>query len=89
MSMEKEKLILIRNFLFKIFIVGVLFALFLFVMTVTFWGTWSSFIYSKFQLTEKELGQLVVQQFINLRFYLVFVILVPAISLHWTIKSHK
>ena len=87
--MNKEVLVLIRNILFKTFIVGVLFALFLFVMTWFFWDAWSTFIYSKFQMTEKELGEQVVNFFIWLRFYLVFVILVPAIALHWTIKSRN
>lgn len=87
--MQKQNLTLIRDFLFKTFIVGLLFAIFLFAMTVTFWGPWSSLIYSKFQVTEKELGELVVTSFLCLRFYLVFVILVPAIGLHWVIKSNK
>lgn len=87
--MEKQNLILMRNVLFKTFIVGFLFALFIFVMTVTFWDRWSSFIMSKFLLSDKELGTLVVNSFINLRFYLIFVILCPAIALHWVIKTPK
>lgn len=87
--MNKENLILIRNFLFKMFIVSILFAIFLFVMTCAFWGNWSSFIYSKFLVTEKELGEMVVQFFINLRSFVLFGVLVPGIALHWTVKSLK
>lgn len=86
-AMNKEILVFIRNFLFKMFIVGVIFAIFLFVMTWSLWDFWSSFIYSKFLVTEKELGALIVNFFIWLRFYLIFLILVPVIALHWTIKS--
>lgn len=82
-------MILIRDFLFKTFIVGILFAIVLFILTTTFWNIWSSLIFSKFQVTPKELGTLVVNSFLCLRFYLVFIILVPGISLHWLIKTKK
>ncbi|OGI19835.1 MAG: hypothetical protein A3B68_08485 [Candidatus Melainabacteria bacterium RIFCSPHIGHO2_02_FULL_34_12] len=85
--MEKQTLILIRDFLFKSFIVGILFAILLFVMTTTFWDYASSIIYSKFTVNQKELGELVVDSFIHLRLFLIFIFLVPAISLHWVIKS--
>ena len=87
--METKNLILIRDFLFKTFIVGILFAIILFILTTTFWDIWSSFIFSKFQVSPKELGPLVVNSFLCLRFYLVFIILVPGISLHWLIKNKK
>lgn len=87
--MKKQNLILIRNIFLKTFIVGLLFALFLFVMTVTLWSHWAPLIFSIFQVNEKELGGIVVTSFINLRFFLIFILLVPAISLHWVIKSIK
>ena len=86
-DMEKQNLILIRDFLFKSFIVGILFAILLFVMTTIFWDFASSVIYSKFTVSQKELGELVVNSFLHLRLFLVFIFLVPAISLHWVIKS--
>lgn len=85
--MEKQKLILIRNFLFKTFIVGLLLAIFLLVMTITVWDLWSTFVYSTFQISEKELGTLVINSFLNLRLFLIFILLAPAISLHWIIKT--
>ena len=87
--MQKQNLILLRDFLFKMFIVSVIFAILLFIGTTLFWNIWASIIYTKFQVGEKELGELVVKFFINLRFFLIFLILTPAISLHWTIKSLK
>ena len=87
--MEKQKLILIRDFLLRTFVVGLAFAILLFVMTATFWDKWSGFIYTKFQLPKAELGKLVVDSFLHLRLYLIFVILVPGISIHWLIKSKK
>lgn len=85
--MQKQNLKLIRDILFRIFVIGVLFAIFFFVMTASFWDFWTSMIYSKFQVSEKEFGGKVVDFFLYLRFYLVFIILVPAIALHWIIKT--
>ena len=88
-TMEKQKLILIRDFFLKTFIVGLGFAILLFVMTAVFWGKWSDFLYTRFQVPKKELGVLVVDSFLHLRLYLIFVILVPGIAMHWLIKSKK
>ena len=85
--MGKENLVLIRDFLFKTFIVALLFAIFLFVMTISFWDAGSYFIHLKFQVKEEELGKLIVSSFMGLRLFLVFGLLVPLISLHWLIKS--
>lgn len=85
--MTKQNLILIRNLLFRIFIVGLLFALLLFFGTTTFWDKWSSMVYTKVEVTPKELGALFVSSMLYTRFYLIFVILVPGIALHWLIKT--
>ena len=85
--MEKKKLIFLKSFLFKTFIVGILFAILLFFGTATFWDKWSSFLYMRFHVNEEELGKLVINSFLYLRFFLVFLILVPAISLHWLSKT--
>ena len=87
--MEKQNLILFRNIFLKTFIVGILFAIFLFVMTATFWDFFSPIALSKFHVNQEELGKIVLRSFINLRFYLIFVLLVPGIGLHWVIKSMK
>ncbi len=87
--MEKQKLILIRDFLLKTFVIGLAFAILLFVMTVIFWDKWSGFIYTKFQVPQKDLGELFVNSFLYLRLYLIFVILVPGIAIHWLSRSKK
>ena len=85
--MHKDNLVLLRNILFKTFIVGLIFAILLFVLTTTFWDLWSSIISSRFHVNDSELGKLIVSFFIHLRFFLIFIILVPAIALHWVIKT--
>lgn len=85
--MQKQNLILIRNLLLKTFLVGLLFAILIFVLTTTFWDKWSTMVFSRFAVNPKELGEMFVNSMLYIRFYLLFVILVPAIALHWTIKS--
>ena len=38
-TMEIEKIIFFRNFLFKTFVIGLLFAVFYFITTIIFWNT--------------------------------------------------
>ncbi len=87
--METQKLIFIRDFLFKTFLISLLFAILLFVMTVSFWDFAKYIVFSRFQIDEKELGKMVIDSFIHLRLFLIFGLLVPAISLHWAIKAKK
>ena len=85
--MDKKNLTLIRDLLLKTFLIGLVFGVLLFVMTVTFWEQWSSFVFAKFQIPKSELGEMFVNSLLYLRLYLIFVILVPGIAVHWTIKS--
>jgi hypothetical protein len=42
-----------------------------------------------FGIEEKELGKVVLNFFMNVRLVLVFLILSPAIALHWMVKKVK
>lgn len=85
--MQKQNLVLFRNLLFKIFIVGFLFAILLFFLTTTFWDKWSGMVFAKFGVASKELGEMFVNSMLYTRFYLLFVILTPCVALHWLIKT--
>ena len=85
--MEHDKIICIRNFLFRAFIIGVAFGLFYFIVTYAFWHTWVSWVPSFFKVDEKELARLAVVFFMTLRIVLVFLFLVPALALHWMARK--
>jgi hypothetical protein len=85
--MEHAKIIFFRNFLLRAFAVGVLFALFFFVVTVALWDTWTAWVTHIFKVDEKELGRIVLLFFVQVRLVIVFLFLVPALALHWSAKA--
>jgi hypothetical protein len=85
--MEIEKIIFFRNFLFKTFIIGVLFAVFYFISSIVFWNTWLvSWIERLFKVNDAELGNSILSFFSTVRLVLAFLILAPCIALHWIIR---
>ena len=85
--MEKEKIIFFSNFLFRAFIIGILFAVFFFALTVIFRDSWVPFTERVLQVEEKDLGIIVSYFFVTIRIVLIFFFLVPSIALHWMAKS--
>lgn len=85
--MEIEKIIFFRNFLFKTFIIGLVFAVFYFITTIAFLDTWlMSWIERMFKVNDAEIGKLILSFFSTLRIILAFLFLAPCIALHWMIK---
>ena len=85
--MENEKIVFFRNFLLRTLLIGVLFAILTFVLLVAFRNTWEMWVAKIFGTEEKELGKIVLNFFMNVRLVLVFLILSPAIALHWMVKK--
>ena len=85
--MDYGKIIFFRNFFVRAFIIGVVFALFYFIVTYAFWDTWASWATHVFKTDEKELRRLVLMFFVELRLVLVFLFLVPALALHWMARK--
>ena len=84
--MEKQQVVFFRNLLFRVFAVGVIFALLYVILTFSFWNTWVS-VFAMWGMEEKEAAMMMVASFTLLRIILVFLILVPAIALHWTSRT--
>ena len=85
--MEHEKIIFLRNVFLRAFVIGVVFALLIFLATFAFCDTWTSWVLHLFKVDEKELGRVVLLFFVHVRLVLVFLFLVPALALHWTAKK--
>ena len=85
--MELEKIIFLRNVFLRSFVVGVVFALFYWLVTLALWQAYAPWVMERFKLNEKELGALTLNFFANVRIVIVFFFLVPALALHWTSKK--
>ncbi len=87
--MAFETLRLIRNILLRIFAIGVVFALLMLIAMLAAWPVWTSLAVRWFHADEAQLGAVALQFFTAVRFYFVFVLLAPALALHWTMNSER
>jgi hypothetical protein len=84
---EREKIIFFRNFFLRAVVVGILFALFYWIVTLILWHAYVPWLIERFKLDEKELGALTLNFFANVRIVIVFFFFVPALALHWSAKK--
>jgi len=87
--MEKQQVLFFRNLLLRAFVVGVVFAVLYFIITISFWDTWVSLLHKMFKLDENDTSRAAIAGFTLIRLVLVFFMLVPAIALHWTSKMKR
>jgi hypothetical protein len=85
--MERETIIFFRNFFLRASVVGILFPLFYWIVTLALWHAYVPWLIERFKLDEKELGALTLNFFANVRIVIVFFFLVPALALHWSAKK--
>jgi hypothetical protein len=84
-----ETLRLLRNILLRVFAVGVVFALVMLVATVAAWPVWTGLAMSWFHADQAQLSAVVLAFFTAIRFYFLFILLAPALALHWTLRSER
>lgn len=82
-----ETMRLIRNVLLKCFAIGAVFALLMLIATLAAWPIWTGLAMSWFHTDQAQLGVIVLQFFTAIRFYFLFILLAPALALHWTIRE--
>lgn len=87
--MTIDNLRLVRNILLRSFIVGTLIYLFSVIATYSAWDTWVSLTSKWYHADEPTLSRLVLDFFVNCKFFLTFILLVPALGIHWTIKTEE
>ena len=81
-SMEKNKIIFLRDFLLRTFLIGIVFAVALFILTVGLRDIWISMATGFFHLEAPQIDALMLSFFLNVRLVLIFLILSPALALH-------
>ncbi len=84
--MTLDSLRLVRNILLRAVAVAFVFNLSMALATFALWDTWTALISQWFHTSREALGPLMTYFFTAVKFYVIFVLLTPALALHWTIK---
>lgn len=85
----KEKLTIVRNFLYRFFLIGIVLNI-LFQLLVLFIGGKSLLEVSRIlELPPFYLTELLIVTIASIRAILIYFILCPALALHWTISRDK
>lgn len=86
----KEKLILIRNFLYRLFLLGFLINVFAqFVLMVAVQGGALMELSKLLNVSTFYLGEMITSSIVIIRIILFYFVLLPALALHWTIARDK
>jgi hypothetical protein len=82
-----ETIRVIRDILFRLFLISLIMGLLFAGVYYGGRGYWDRLIVDRLGLIdEKSLNVVVTEFFVLIRFYLVFILLAPALALHWTLK---
>ncbi|HEY9772263.1 MAG TPA: hypothetical protein V6C81_00480 [Planktothrix sp.] len=87
--MNLEMLRITRNILLRTFVVGIGFVLLIAVAT---FGCWDSVIGTVTKLAHTDqatLTPILLEFFSTARFFLLFIVLSPALAIHWTLKKES
>ncbi len=84
--MNLETIRLTRNLLLRALAVTFVLNLLMALATFALWSTWTGLTSQWFHTPPESLGPLMVSFFATVKFYAIFVLLAPAIALHWTLK---
>ena len=82
-----ETIRVMRDALFRTFIIGLIFGLMYFCVYYGWRDYWDRLVVVQWALIDQKSLNVVIMNFFGLiRFYLVFILLAPALALHWTLK---
>ncbi len=87
--METEKILFLRNFLFRTFLIGLVIAIVLGLVTIAFWHSLVPWAAGLIGIQPAEVRELTIVFFMDIRIILIFFMLTPALGLHWMYKSKK
>lgn len=85
--MSLNSLRLLKNILLRSVLIGVGFTLLFALVTFGAWDAWIVPATRILHTSQSEISNLVLTLFTEIRFFLVFVLLSPALAIHWTLKA--
>ena len=78
---------LLRNILLRCFVIGAVFVLMSFLVTLWGWKFWENLVVNQLQLANREtFSSVTLSYFASLRFFLGFCLLTPGLALYWTVR---
>lgn len=87
--MNLEKLKFWRSLLFRTAGVSYLLAAFSSLIAAASWTTWQNLVVQWYHTTPEAIGSVILCYFTGIKFFIVYLLLAPAIGLHWTIKANE
>lgn len=87
--MKNETIRQIRNILLRTFAVTFVLNLLMAAATFGLWDTWTSITGQWFHTSPESLGPQMVNFFTATKFFALFVLLGPALALHWTLRAEE
>lgn len=87
--MKLDTIKLLRNVLLRTFAVTFVFNLLMALATFGMWDTWTSITGHWFHTDPQAMGPLMVNFFTATKFFALFVLLGPALALHWTVRAEE
>lgn len=85
----RDKLIITRNFLYKLFLIGFLLNVLFQLLILLMGGKALSEASRVLELQPYFLTQLLIVCIATIRIFLVYFVLCPALALHWTVAKDK
>ncbi len=87
--MTLEVIRLSRNILLRTFVVSFALAVIMASLTLGLWDQWSSITCKLYRTSPEALGAIILGFFAQIKFFYIFILLAPALALHWTLKSEE
>jgi hypothetical protein len=87
--MTHDALRVTRNILLRSFVVGLVIAIVLCAVTIMEWDAGMKLATAWLHTSEATITPIVLNFFTNIRFFLLFILLTPALAIHWTIKKER
>ncbi len=85
--MNLDALKQIRNVLLRTALISLILTWLLAALTVGLWDTWAWLVSQWLRTPVAAFGPLMSNWFAAIKFYLIFVLFVPALAMHWEIKK--
>jgi hypothetical protein len=87
--MSLDVLVLLRNLLLKAAIICFGLAWLATIATIALWDVWTKMLSEWYRMNPADFGPLMGNWFALIKFYFLFVLLAPALALHWEIKKRE